>query len=515
MRNIIAGAFVVVVSFVGTLWATGTFQQSETPVSRPKLAELPPLQPVTRASLVVAPTAIALTAIRDAMEAAAPRDLSGQSSNPVSEFLSKNEIGVTMARGPISVGARGEGLAISTPLNGKLRVTGKLATQAGKLTGSIGGLIDSSFGKQVENLTGKVLDQSAEVRGDVTVTSRPAITPLWRLNPNLAAQVNVGNNAMSVSGFKISVAKEAKPLIDKVVNEQMAALDTRLRNDPFIETVARREWAKMCRAIPLGGGGSSLPELWLELRPTRAFTAQPRIEANNLILTVGVQAETRIVDKATKPSCPFPARLEGVPQTEQGRLAIAVPIDLPFGTVSKLLEAQLMGRRFPEDGSGAVDVEVRRAAIAASGDRLLIALRVKARERKSWFGFGAEADVYVWGRPELDRDKQILRLADIELAVESEAAFGLLGAAARAAMPYLQDALAQNAVIDLKPFTTDARKKIGAALADFRQDSDGVRIDAAIRDLRLIGIEFDSKTLRVITEANGTVRVAVTKLAGM
>jgi len=515
MRSILAGAFVVVVSFAATLWATGTFWPQGGEVSQPKLAELPPLKPQTRTSLVVAPTSIALAAIREVMEAAAPRDFSNQSSNPVSEFLSKNEIGVTMARGPISVGGRPEGLVISTPLNGTLRVTGKLATQAGKLTGQLGGLINRSIGQQVEALTGQVLDQGADVRGDVAVTSRPEITPEWRLNPNLAAQVRIGDGALTVAGLKISVAKEVKPLIDKTVNEQMTALDARLRNDPFIEAAARREWAKMCRSIPLGGAGSGLPDLWLELRPTRAFTAQPRIDSGNVTLTVGVSAETRILTQATKPSCPFPARLEIVPQAEQGRLGIAVPIDLPFTKVSELLEAQLKGRRFPEDGSGAVDVEVQHAAIGASGDRLLISLRVKAREKKSWFGFGAQADVHIWGRPVLDREKQLLRMTDMELAVESEAAFGLLGAAARAAMPYLQDAMAQNAVVDLKPFAANARQKIGAALADFQKDSGGVRIEAAIRELRLAGIEFDSKTLRVITEASGTVRVTVTKLTGM
>ena len=52
--------------------------------------------------------------------------------------------------------------------------------------------------------------------------------------------------------------------------------------------------------------------------------------------------------------------------------------------------------------------------------------------------------MHVWGKPALDREQQILRMTDISLAVESEAAFGLLGAAARAAMPYLQAALAEE-----------------------------------------------------------------------
>jgi hypothetical protein len=39
-----------------------------------------------------------------------------------------------------------------------------------------------------------------------------------------------------------------------------------------------------------------------------------------------------------------------------------------------------------------------------------------------------------------------------------------------------------------------------------------VRVDAAVTNLRLVGIEFDAKTLRIVAEADGTVRVAVSKL---
>ena len=142
----------------------------------------------------------------------------------------------------------------------------------------------------------------------------------------------------------------------------------------------------------------------------------------------------------------------------------------------------------------------------------MVSLGVRANESKSWFGFGAEATIHVWGRPVLDPERQMLRLDEIALDVESEAAFGLLGAAARAAVPYLEKALAEHAAIDLVPLAANARKGIETALADFHQSADGVRVDAAVTNLRLVGIEFDAKTLRVIAEADGTVRVAVTKL---
>ena len=118
--------------------------------------------------------------------------------------------------------------------------------------------------------------------------------------------------------------------------------------------------------------------------------------------------------------------------------------------------------------------------IAATGDRLLISLRVKAKETKSWFGLGAEATVHVWGKPSLDRQNQIMRLTDISLDVESNAAFGILGTAARAAIPYLQKALADNAVVDLKPFAANAKKSIEAAIADFQTPVDGVEVEAGV-----------------------------------
>jgi Domain of unknown function (DUF4403) len=115
----------------------------------------------------------------------------------------------------------------------------------------------------------------------------------------------------------------------------------------------------------------------------------------------------------------------------------------------------------------------------------------------------------------IDEAQQTLRLTNIELAVESEAAFGLLGAAARAAMPHLQKVLADNATIDLKPFASNAQKRIAAAISDFQKNEDGVRVAAEITSLHLADIAFDSKTLRVIAEAAGAINVYVSSLPGL
>ena len=232
-----------------------------------------------------------------------------------------------------------------------------------------------------------------------------------------------------------------------------------------------------------------------------------------LTLTLGVQAETRIVPAETKPNCPFPAQLDIVPQLEQGRVNLAVPIDVPFTELNRLLEAQLKGKTFPEDKSGAFAVNVRGVSVAASGDRLLISLRVKANETRSWFGLGAEATVHVWGRPVLDSDA-----ADASAhrhrarrRVGGGVRHSGRGGARHRAVSGEGGGRQARSSTSIRWCRTPARAS-RAAIADLRQAADGVRVDAAVTALRLVGIEFDAKTLRVIAEADGTVRVAVTAL---
>ena len=515
LKTILLGIAVVAVSFFVSLKAMNWLAPRGA-VPAPVLVELPPLPPAPRSSFIMAPVTIALSAIRDAADRAAPRNFAGKADNPVSQILQNADIGWTASRGPIAATGAQDVLTLATPLTGKLNVTGSLSAKAtGAVGDALGGLLGGNVAKQIGSLNIKSLNASAEIKGNVTFTSRPKLAASWHLEPNLTAQVTLSDSSLTVAGARVNVPAQIKPLIDKTVADQVTAVETRLRNDRGLEQSARAQWAKACRSIPLQGTGaaSTLPPLWLELKPTRAMAVQPSVDASAMKVTIGIEAETRITSTQTQPDCPFPAKISIIPPTAGG-VTIGVPIDVAFTDISKLVEAQFAGRTFPEDGSGSVDVTVKRASVAASGDRLLISLLVHAREKKSFLGLGAEATVHIWGKPALDQAQQTLRLTNVALAVESEAAFGLLGAAAREAMPHLQKALADKASIDLKPFASNAQQKIAAAIDDLRKNEDGVRVTAEITSLRLADIAFDAKTLRVIAEAQGSVNAYVTSLPG-
>ena len=49
---------------------------------------------------------------------------------------------------------------------------------------------------------------------------------------------------------------------------------------------------------------------------------------------------------------------------------------------------------------------------------MLISLLVRVK-KSGILGIGADATIYVWGRPVLDQEQQILRFADVTLDVQS------------------------------------------------------------------------------------------------
>ena len=52
-------------------------------------------------------------------------------------------------------------------------------------------------------------------------------------------------------------------------------------------------------------------------------------------------------------------------------------------------------------------------------------------------------------------------------------------------------------------------------IADFQKNEDGVRVTAEISSIRLADIAFDSKTLRVIVEAEGAMNAYVSALPAL
>jgi hypothetical protein len=98
LKTVLIAVAVLAASFFISLKAMDLLSPRATN-SAPPVAQLPPLPPVSKSSIVVAPVAIALSAIRDQAEKASPRNFAGKAENPISQILQDADIGWTAARG--------------------------------------------------------------------------------------------------------------------------------------------------------------------------------------------------------------------------------------------------------------------------------------------------------------------------------------------------------------------------------------------------------------------------------
>jgi hypothetical protein len=213
LKTILLGIAVVAVSFFVSLKTMDWLSPRGT-VGAPVLVQLPPLPPAPRSSSIIAPVVITLAAIRDAADRGAPRTFAGKPDNPAAQILQNADIGWTASRGPITATGAQDVLSLATPLTGTLNVTGSLTSKAtGAIGDALGGLLGNNVAKQIGGVNIKALNANAEIKGNVTITARPKLAVSWRIEPNLAAQVDLGDTSLSLAGARVNVPALVKPLI--------------------------------------------------------------------------------------------------------------------------------------------------------------------------------------------------------------------------------------------------------------------------------------------------------------
>ena len=215
---------------------------------RPALVEVPPLAPVARNSVIVTPATIALSAIRDAMETAAPHNLAGKRDNPLPQLLvqRRNRLDghARSARRHRSSGwARG--VAPLSRNGAGYRASRRRRRQSRRRARRIAGRPPRGKGPEPAGKIARSARRHPRQRhGDVASGAAADVADGAQSRP--AGRDRGG--VLPILGVKLNVSNEIKPLLDRAVNEQMAALQARLRNDPFL---GARGAARVDQDVPL------------------------------------------------------------------------------------------------------------------------------------------------------------------------------------------------------------------------------------------------------------------------
>ena len=168
---------------------------------------------------------------------------------------------------------------------------------------------------------------------------------------NLAGQVNVVDVVLPIGGLKLSVANEVKPALDATC------------------AIRWLRWKRICGTIrsskmPRAPNGPSCAIRFARCRGaghaesvarSAAYTRHRGAAADRRPRghAAGRRASANPHRADPDPSrLPFPQAARSGFGVERWQRDIAVPIDIPFTELSRLLEAQFAGKTFPEDGSG-------------------------------------------------------------------------------------------------------------------------------------------------------------------
>ena len=238
LKTILIGVAVVAVSFLISLKAMDWLAPRGT-VRPPALVELPPLPPAPRSSTVMAPVVgFAVGDPRRRRSRRAAQSFAGKADNPVSQILQNADIGWTASRGPIAATGAQDVLSLTTPLTGTLNVTGSLSVERRPARSATRSAACSAATSPSRSAASTSRTSMPAPRSRATSPSpRGRSSPAnWRIEPNLAAQVNLGDTSLSVAGARVNVPAQVKPLIDKTVADQINAVQARMRNDPALRT---------------------------------------------------------------------------------------------------------------------------------------------------------------------------------------------------------------------------------------------------------------------------------------
>ncbi len=419
-----------------------------------KVRKLPSL--VVSASKIRIPFFLPIEAIRDALEHEIPRILEGTETWEGRIGL---EISISVdwrvRRGDIRISGGEDRIRAETTLNAEAEARGV---------------------------------RIANVRGNLRATLHPMLNSNWRLEPNLTTEVHL-------SRAELLRVISVRTLVTRALNRELGDIRSRFErdvsNDDFIKEAARQQWYKICRSFPLGSDSG----IWLEVKPVAVRSVQPAVDAQNIHLQFGLDAETRVVETQTQPQCPFPEELI-IEDFQTGYFQIELPTELEYDTLEAFLKEKFADKTVGEDVSATIDA----VSIHPDGEAIVLGVALTMK-KGGWFGPWAQGTVYLSAEPRLNVDTQEIILTKFQLDIESRNA--LVAIFGEVSESVLLLALGDEVVFDFSPKLEEARGQAEQAMNAISTDE--LLVEAQLSEVRLTSLDVGPDKLRLVATAQGQI----------
>lgn len=471
-RRIVLAAVLLAAAAVGTwFFPFGSKRISVTPPAGLPANPLPE-PPV---STIALPLGVSMEELGTLARTRLPEEISG--SNPVRESLFDGRGTYLVQRdGEPDVRAENDRLVLSVPITFKARLNG---------TGTALGL-SVPVSLSADGAATVELSMKPSISPDWKVHTQPRILLKWRQAPGariLGVRVTFQNAA---DEFLRSRIGEALPRIDAVVNESLELKDR-----------AEAAWKNLQEPTRV----SASPDLWMTVLPLSVTLPPLDLKPDRVFLAA--RLETRLALDTDEPQKARPTPLPPVSTTGTSSadtgFTLQLPVFLGYEAVNRKLETDLAGRTIPMGPGKSLTIE--KATMSANGNRLVLAVEIRAIEGAGFFSTRRAGTIYITGTPVWDRDRQQVHLDSVDF--DEGTMQGLLRTAAWIGRPVLLENLRQAAVFPLAEPAGDARRALGRLL-ERQEISPGLTFSGSARQVALESVAVTEKGLALLVRAEGT-----------
>lgn len=471
-RRIVLAALLVAAAAAGAWFLPfGSKRISVTPpASRP--ANPLPEPPV---STIAIPLGVSMKELESLARTRLPEEISG--SNPVRESLFDGRGTYLVQRdGEPDVRVDGDRLVLSVPITFKARLNG---------TGTALGL-------------SVPVSLSADGAATVELSMKPSISPDWKVHtqPRILLRWKRAPGSR-ILGVRVTFQNAADEFLRSRIEEALPRIDAALNESLELERRAEAAWKEIQEPALV----STSPDLWMTVLPLSVTLPPLDLGPDRVLLDA--RLETRLALDTKEPPQAGPTPLPSVSTAKTGSagtgFTLQLPVFLGYEAINRKLETGLAGRNVNMGPGKSLTIE--KAAMSASGERLVLAVGIRAVEGAGFFSTRRAGTIYVSGTPRWDRDREEIRLESV--GFDEGTMKGLLGTAAWIGRPILLESLRQAAVFPLSGPAADARKALGRILEKQKISSDLTVLGSA-RQVVLESVAVTETGLALLVRAEGT-----------
>ncbi len=163
-------------------------------------------------------------------------------------------------------------------------------------------------GRLGSGLLSTEVSQRADVRADATLSLSPKVRENWSVDPEIKGDLRLHEAEISVLGIRLSLRSLLQPLVDQMVQRELAKLATAMQDPALLQRWIEPFWETFCVTRPIGRAPAAG---YLVMVPERVAVRPLEVTSKSLRATLVVSSSSHVQVTSEALTCPpIPATLD-------------------------------------------------------------------------------------------------------------------------------------------------------------------------------------------------------------